>query len=152
VALDGFGRHYRFMSRLLGFITVLLLILAPAYSDPVKTGPSEGPREVAQRFYDQYIKVKDSVPWVAKSRAVSPGLKKAFAVYMKAPYVDSDPIVEGQDVPASGFKASQPVVKGSTATLVMSSSDPGFPQKIRVRLVFDGKAWLIDGVNKLNAK
>lgn len=140
------------MSRLLFFITALLSILAPAHSEPAKTSVPEGPREVTQRFYDQYVKVKDTTRWIAESHSVTRGLKKAFAVTMKSPDTESDPIVEGQDVPKSGFKASQADIKGSSATVVMTSSDPGFKQHMHVRLVFDGKVWLIDGVDQLNAK
>src|SRR5580692_1115089 len=110
------------MHRLLCSITVFLLALAAAHSDPVKTAAPEGPREVAQHFYDQYIKVKDTITCVAKSHAVTPALKKAFIKVMKNPDTESDPIIEGQDYPKSGFKASQPVVKGTAATLVMTSS------------------------------
>ena len=140
------------MPTFLRFLALLLLLVAATGSPLLAADSPEGPRQAAQRFYDQYVKVKDTIRWVAHSSAVTPKLKKAFLATMKDPNTEVDPIVEGQDVPSSGFKASEPVVKGATATLTMKSSDSGFPQTIHVRLIFDGKAWLIDGVNKLNAK
>jgi len=140
------------MHRFFSLIAILLSLSGVAHAEPVKTSTSEGPQQMVQRFYDQYVKSKDSIRYIAGSHSVTPGFKKVFLAFMKDPDTDVDPIVEGQDVPPSGFKASKPDIKGTAATVVMTSSDPGFKQHIKVHLVFDGKAWLINGVDKLIAK
>jgi hypothetical protein len=126
-------------------IAALAALICGALADP-KTDATEA----AQKFYDQYIKVKDPKPWVLKSPRVTAEFKKAYAVFMKNP--ESDPIIAGQDFPDSGFKASGAAVKGPRADVTMKSRDPGFKQVIKVHLLLKDGAWLIDGVNKLHGE
>ena len=121
---------------------------------PAVAAAEEDPARVAQVFYDGYIKLLnangDGGRSVMKSDQFTPGFKKAYKAYMKD--ADSDPIVQGQDYPKSGFKASAAKVNGASATVTMASRDPSFKYSIKVTLVKNGEHWLISGIGDLQTK
>ncbi len=106
---------------------------------------SEEAVEVAQAFYDGYMKAlnssSDTVVYVKKSKLVTPAFKKAYAKFMEEP--DSDPIICGQDYPDKGFTAGKPIVKGTRARVTMNSRDKSFPVTFNVVLVNGEEGWLL---------
>ena len=132
----------------------LPLILALALAGgPAATAAEEDPVQVAQVFYDGCLKVLnakgDERRYVMKSDALTPAFKKAYSAYMKE--ADSDPIIQGQDFPKSGFKASPAKTKDGVATVTMTSRDASFAHSFKVTLVKQ-KSWLISGIGDLQGK
>ena len=135
-------------------IHLFLLVLALAFVDrPATAAAEEDPSHVAQVFYDGCIKVLnakgDERRYVMKSDSLTPAFKKAYTAYMKE--ADSDPIIQGQDFPKTGFKASAAKLKDGSATVTMTSRDASFAHSFKVTLV-NQKRWLISGIGDLQGK
>lgn len=103
-----------------------------------------------QEFYASYGSAQDAEKFIAKSDKITPGLKKAYAAFMKK-QPGFDPIVQGQDMPASGYEAGEVELADEThAVVTMRPREKGFTT-LKVSVVWNGKAWLLNGVNDLNA-
>lgn len=107
-------------------------------------------RAFVQDFYKRHAGAKDPEKWIMKSDQVTRGFKSAYAAFMKKG-PDYDPIIQGQDVPASGYHAGDIVLDGNSATATMITRDKGFPP-FKVHLVREGAQWRINGVNGLKGK
>lgn len=120
----------------------------------VAIAADENPTHVAQSFYDGYLKVLnangDARRYVTKSNHLTPALKKAYTAAMKEP--EADPIIQAQDFPKAGFKASAPTLKATAATVTMTSRDASFAHSFRVTLVKSAQGWLISEMGDLKGK
>ena len=108
------------------------------------------PGAVAEKFYAAYVAQveanKDTKKWVAGSKLVTANFKKAYAKAMSAELVDADPVLNAQDVPSKPFKAGKPVIKDSTATVVLVTSFGSEKHQVTAKLVKVDGAWLLDSV------
>jgi hypothetical protein len=103
-----------------------------------------------QEFYRRYAKEQSAEKWLMKSDQVTPGLKAAYAVFMKKG-PDYDPILQGQDIPESGYVAADAALEGEKAKVILRTKDKGF-KPIAVYLVREKNRWLINGVNDFKGK
>jgi hypothetical protein len=89
-----------------------------------------------------------------RERWLSPGLQKLCREYLARPAspddvpdVDGDPFTDSQEYPASWRMEGAPRIAGGRATVgVRFSGGGGRPHKLKVELVRQGDAWLIDDV------
>jgi ABC-type transporter MlaC component len=137
------------MKTTLCLITVLLLAGFAAIAADEST-----PTEVAQNFYDAYMKVLradgDTDKFVMNSGVFTASFKKAYAKMVKEG-MDSDPIICGQDFPDEGYTASPAKFKDGKALVTMKSRSKSMPVSFKVTLrKIDGK-WLISDTNSLKA-
>lgn len=113
-----------------------------------------GPREVAQTFYDGYMKVVaangDRDAYVRGSDLVTKGFKAAYEQMMKIGF-ESDPVICGQMYPDDGFAASPAQVDGDRATVTMTSRGDPMKHSFDVRLKNVDGSWLISDTNDLKA-
>jgi len=65
---------------------------------------------------------------------------------MNAKEVDADPVLNAQDVPSNPFKAGKPVIKDTTATVVLVSSFGKEKHQVTVSLQKVNGVWLLDSV------
>jgi hypothetical protein len=135
------------MASSLRFLALLLVPCNCAFA-----GEAPGPQEVAQNFYDAYMKTLrssgDAAAAVAESDALTRSFKKTYAK-MAEEGLDSDPVICAQDYPDAGFEAGAAKITGTKARVVMSSRDPGFKHTFTVFLVKSEDRWLIAGTNEL---
>ena len=114
----------------------------------------DAPARVAQAFCDGYLKVLNAhgnaQRFVQKSESLTPALKKAYTAFMKDP--DHDPIIQAQDFPEEGFKASAATIKGDTAKVTMTSRDASDTHQFPVTLVKTADGWFISAIGSLRAK
>ena len=132
-----------------------LLILTVVFAcRQMAVAAEAAPAHVAQTFYDGCVKVLnakgDERHYVLKSDHLTPALKKAYTAAMKEP--EADPIIQAQDFPKAGFKASAPTIKAGTATVTMTSRDAAFKHSFKVTLVKSAESWLISGIGDLKGK
>lgn len=127
------------------FCCLALLLVCGFSQSAVVADDRAAIKASVQDFYRRYTSEKDPQRFIAKCDLVTPGFKRAYAVYMKTG-PDSDPVLQGQDSPASGYTPGTLSVAGDTATLVMQTHDKGFPA-LTVHLIRENGRWLINGVN-----
>lgn len=128
----------------------LLLLLCSILVPRAEANDRAALRVLVQDFYKGYAKAADPQNYVLKSAVVTRGFKTAYTAHMKKG-PGSDPIVEGQDVPSSGYVAEEVLLDGEKATVTLVPKDQGF-ETLKVHAVVSGGKWLIDGVNKLKGK
>lgn len=113
-----------------------------------------GPEEVAQTFYDGYMKIVvangDRDAYVMGSDLLTAGFKSAYEKMMKIGF-ESDPVICAQDYPDNGFAASPAQVDGERATVTMTSRGDDLKHSFDVRLKRIDGAWLISDTNDLKA-
>jgi hypothetical protein len=135
------------MALSLRFFALLLLLCNCAFA-----GEAPGPQEVAQNFYDAYMKTLrssgDVAAAIADSDALTRSFKKTYAK-MAEDGLDSDPVICAQDYPDAGFEAGAAKITGSKAKVVLSSRDPDFKHTFTVFLVKSDDHWLIAGTSEL---
>jgi hypothetical protein len=130
----------RFLFRRFALLLFCIALASPAFADD-----RASIKNSVQAFYKEYAKQDHPAKYLAKSDLVTPSLKAAYTAFMKED-AESDPILQGQDSPESGYVASEPSIEGDHATLIMKTRDSGFPP-ITVHLIEVKGRWLIDGVN-----
>jgi hypothetical protein len=135
---------------LLRFLALTLVL----FTSSALAGEAPGPQDVAQNFYDAYMKTLcasgDVAAVISQSDDLTPTFKKSYAKMMKQEYVDADPVICAQDYPDAGFKAGEAKITGDKAKVVMSSRDPSFTHSFTVYLVkTDAGRWLIAGTKDL---
>jgi hypothetical protein len=127
-------------------VLAFLWISLPA----IAAEPAEGPDKAAEKFYAGYVALveanKDTKSWIAESKTVTPAFKKAYAKAMSAEFVDTDPVLQAQDIPSMPFKAGKPKIKDGKATLKLAAD--GIKVSVQMALVED--AWLVDAVRPAN--
>lgn len=131
-----------------------LLVALAVLCHHVALAADEGARQIAQTFYDGYMKVLktngDTRRYVAKSEHLTPAFKKAYTAFMKEP--DHDPIIQGQDYPDAGFEASKATLDNGLATVTMGSRDAAFAHSFKVTVVKHKEGWLISAIGDLKGK
>lgn len=114
------------------------------------SGTAGTPEAVAEKFYAGYIAQvdsnKDTKKWVAGSKLATANFKKAYAKAMSAEMVDADPVLNAQDVPSKPFKAGKPVIKDTTATVVLVTSFGKEKHQVTATLKKVDGVWLLDSV------
>jgi hypothetical protein len=135
------------MASSLRFLALLLVLCHCAFA-----GDAPGPQEVAQNFYDGYIKTLrasgDAAAAIADSGALTRNFKKTYAK-MAEDGLDSDPVICAQDYPDAGFEASAAKISGTKAKVVMASRDASFKHTFTVFLVKSDDRWVIAGTSEL---
>lgn len=124
-------------------------------------------RDVVDRMYREYLASIDAGPsdgktdprlaFVKSKPYFSKGFEQALDKLIRDALkqdpelgLDYDPIVVGQDLPEKGFRTTDVTLKDDTA--VASVERVGMKSKhLKVRLVKQQGAWLIDGIDTLNA-
>lgn len=136
--------------RVLVQIVVATVFLLPA----LHAADDSGPREVAQTFYDGYMKVVaangDRDAYVLDSNLLTKGFKAAYEQMMKIGF-ESDPVICGQMYPDDGFAAGSPQIDGDRATVPMTSRGDPIKHSFDVRLKNVDGSWLISDTNDLKA-
>ena len=131
-------------------IAVIVSLFASLPSLAADDATAAGPGAVAEKFYAGYVAQveanKDTKKWVAGSKLVTANFKKAYAKAMNAEEVDADPVLNAQDVPSKPFKAGKPVIKDSTATVVLSTSFGEQKHQVTATLVKVKETWLLESV------
>lgn len=132
----------------------LLVLLAALLPAAAVLAQDDGPQEVAQRFYDGYMKVLlgggKTEDYVLNSKSVTKGFLKAYTAMIKDGF-ESDPVICAQDYPDNGFVASPAEIDGDRATVVMKSRGDDFPHSFNVRLKNVDGEWLVSDTNDLKA-
>lgn len=138
------------MNTLLRLCLCLLLATHALAADEKGT-----PTAVAQAFMDSYIQDAtregggDPDKLVKNSPYLTASLKKAHAKFFQQETVDADPILDAQDFPDKGFKASQGKIEGKKARVTYTPREEGWDLTIKAELVLvDGK-WLIAHIGVL---
>ncbi|MGB8356479.1 MAG: hypothetical protein WCD79_21450, partial [Chthoniobacteraceae bacterium] len=115
--------------------------------------PPEGPGKAAEKFYAEYLVLvnanKATTPWIAKSKLVTAAFKKYYAKEMSPKNgdpVESDPVLQAQDVPTSPFKAGKVVIKENKATVSLSAKFDNDTDNVSVQMVLKDGVWLVDMV------
>jgi hypothetical protein len=125
-------------------------------------------KEVVDRMYREYVasldqpvtdtKTDTRLAFVTSKPYFSKGLVRALKKLIRdakreQPEIglDYDPITNGQDLPEKGFRTSDVTLKGDTAVATVERVGLTAPP-LKVRLVRQKGAWLIDGIDSLNAK
>lgn len=128
-----------------------LLVIALAGLGAARAA-DEGPKEVAQEFYDGYMKVLlakgDTNAYVLDSPMVTDSFRAAYRKMIDMGF-ESDPIICGQDYPDQGFTASDPSVDGDKAEVTMTSRGDDLVHSFTVTLKQRDGAWLISDTNDL---
>ena len=131
----------------LRFLALLLVLCTCAFA-----GEAPGPQEVAQNFYDAYMKTLrasgDVSAAIANSDVLTRSFKKTYAK-MTEDGLDSDPVICAQDYPDAGFEAGAAKITGSKAKVALTSRDPNFKHTFTVLLVKSDDRWLIAGTSEL---
>ena len=135
-------------SALLAFAYLALSSLSAAAAEEAT------PAQVAQEFYDGYMKVLiangNTQKYVISSEALTQSFKKAYAKLVKKG-MDSDPIICAQDYPDGGFAASATEFKKGKAYVTMKSRGDTLKHSFKVTLRNVDGAWLISDTNDLKA-
>ena len=133
-------------------IAVLLFSLAVLFSIlPVFAAEAaDGPGVVAEKFFAGYLAQmeadKDTKTWVAKSKLASKEFKAAYKKAMSAEEVEADAVTQAQDTPTSPFKAGEPAIKDTKATVTLTAKFGDEAHKVNVQLVQQEGAWLIQKI------
>jgi len=134
-------------------LALCALFLLPIFAATAADKP--GPTEVAQSFYDAYMKVLlangDTEKFVLSSKELSQSFKKAYSKLV-ADGMESDPIICGQDYPDAGFVADPAKISGAKASVAMKSRDDEFKHSFKVTLRLVDGQWLISDTNDLKAE
>ena len=134
------------MSFLLSRLALLGAAVVVALAHPASAKDPATPAQVAQKFYDGYLKQNLAADYVTKSKLVHPKFKKAYEKYMNG-QPEFDPVIAGQDTPEGGFVASDEKFGGDTATVVMRSRTRKPKHDITIHFILEGDdQWLISGV------
>jgi hypothetical protein len=136
------------------FISVFAVVFTLLVHIPAIAGePSDGPGKAAEKFYAGYVALldanKDTKSWVAKSKLVTADFKKSYVKKMspkEGDALDSDPVLQAQDVPTSPFKAGKPTIKDNKATVILSAKFGSDTGRVNVQLVLTEGVWLVDRV------
>ena len=131
--------------RLLLAVVVSWLVAMPAFA-----AESDGPGQVAEKFYAGYVATvdanKDTNVWVKQSKLVTAKFKAAYAKIMNAEEVDADPVLNAQDIPSKPFKVEKEEINGDAATVVVASSFGEVKHKLQVKLIKVDGVWLLDAL------
>lgn len=130
------------------------IVVAVVLCIPVLHADDSGPTEVAQAFYDGYMKViaanGDRHAYVMGSDLLTAGFKSAYEQMMKIGF-ESDPVICGQEYPDNGFAAGPAQIDGDRATVTMTSRGDPLKHTFDVRLKNVDGSWLISDTNDLKA-
>lgn len=117
-------------------------------------GDQGSPREVAQDFYNAYLKVLlahgDPEKFVLSSDALTDAFKQAYRKMVKEG-MESDPIICGQDYPDEGFNASPAKIQDGKARVTMKSRSQAMKVSFPITLRKVDGAWRISDTNDLKA-
>ncbi len=112
-------------------------------------------RDLVDGFFAQYVAQVDSAEtWVDASPVLTPAFKQAYTqLYADAQAqemgLDSDPVLNAQDVPAVPYKTRTATISGDRATAEVTNAEWA-DALIRVSLVNVNGEWRIDGINDIN--
>ena len=115
-------------------------------------------RERVDSFFEQYVAQFDSgdstAQWIDDSPVLTPAFKQAYTkLFADAEAaemgLDSDPVLNAQDVPAVPYKTRTATISGDRATAEVTNAEWA-DALIRVSLVNVNGEWRIDGINDIN--
>jgi hypothetical protein len=133
----------------LRFLIALVVSLFVSLSSLAADDAAAEPGAVAEKFYAGYVAQveanKNTKKWVAGSKLVTANFKTTYTKAMSGE-VDADPVLNAQDVPSQPFKAGKPEIKGTTATVVLTTSFGSEKHQITATLVKVKGVWLLDAV------
>lgn len=131
--------------------TLLLLLCGSLAAPRAWADDRAALRLFTQDFYKAYAAAENPDKFVAKSDKITPGFKKAYTAFLKKQQ-GFDPIIQGQDVPSSGYQAGEVELASDTkATVTMTTKEKGF-STLKVHVIWNGSNWLLNGVNDLKGK
>jgi hypothetical protein len=134
------------------FCQILILLLCCCFAESSAFADDRATlRLFTQDFYKAYAANSDPAKFIAKSDKITPGFKKAYTAFMKKEQ-GYDPVIQGQDVPSAGYESREVELTDDThAKVTMIPRDKGFTT-LKVYVMWNGKAWLLNGVNGLKGK